>query len=134
MLYALNTEFEVSQSVKVCIGERMTDEVLIPSSTMTFFAIRNGVVFHPQHIETAIESWTDESLCLASPFEQEIAFWSLGDKSAQFAVNGQVIILPAAGTATVCLPRTQGSIPDEFFAENYLEEPDIDVTNCALPY
>ena len=134
VLYALNTEFEVSQSIKVCIGESMTEEVLIPPSTMTYFAIRKGVVFHPQHIETAIELWTDEECSFASSLEQEIMFWNLGDKSAQFTVNGQATSLPANGGATVRLPRIQGSIPDEFFAENYLEEPDIDVTNCALPY
>ncbi len=101
---------------------------------MTYFAIRKGVVSHPQHIETAIELWTDDACRFASPFEQEIVFWNLGDKSAQFTVNEQAMSLPANGTATVHLPCTQGSIPDEFFTENYLDEPDINVTNCALPY
>jgi len=134
VLYALNTEFEVSQSVRVCLDGKMTGEFIIPPSSMAFFAVRNGLVLHPQHIETAIEAWTDDTCKFASPFEQDVAFWNLADAPCKLAINGQPASVPASGKALFHLLRTQGAIPDEFFAEDYLEEPDIDVTNCTLPY
>ncbi|MBP5641249.1 MAG: hypothetical protein J6X55_17365 [Victivallales bacterium] len=134
VLYALNTEFEVSQNVHVCIDDSKTGETTIPPSTMTFFAIRNGIVLHPEHIETAIESWTDGECLLASPYEQDITVWNLENQPKSVSLNGQTATIPPKGTATFRMPRTPGKIPAEFLAQDYLEEPDINITNCRLPY
>ena len=134
VLYALNTEFDVTQSVKVVVDGATAPEATIPASSMGVFFIRNGLVIHPELKETAVVSWDDTACTFVSLAEQKLTIANTTAKEATLTLNGAKVTIPANGVATVDCAEAHGNLPADLFAKDYMVEPPLVVTDTRLPY
>ena len=134
VLYALNTEFDVTQSVKVVVDGVATTEMSIPASSMGVFFIREGLVIHPELKETAMTAWNGGTCTLVSMADQKVTIANTSAVEVPLTLNGSMVVVPAKGTASVACAEAHGDLPDELFAKDYMAEPPLVVTDTRLPY
>lgn len=134
VIYALNTEYDISQNIRVMLNGNLTGEFSVSPSTMGILFAKNGIVIHPQFPETSLDAWKDEDATVSCLFEQDLELANTASAPATIRINGKALNIPAASTIKLHIPPTQGTISDEFFAPDYLEEPFLNPKNIRLPY
>lgn len=133
-VYAMNTEFDISQNIRIEYKGRISRELSIPPSAMRIAVIKHDVLLSPERIEWRLEAWNDGKCELALIEKQNVALENLGEDILSFEINGREVKLTAGRMAFVECEKNQGSIEDEFFSEDYPEEPDFIPSNTIVPY
>lgn len=138
VLYALNTEFDVSQNVRIWKDGAISGEFNIAPSTMGVFFVRGTTIIHPEHPETDVESWAledcRERIFLTSLFEQQLYVCNLGKRENTLGINNSTIVLAPEDKGILKCQKRIAHGMEEFFKEDYLEEPWLDVKDTRLPY
>ncbi|MBR4221715.1 MAG: hypothetical protein IKR81_11190 [Victivallales bacterium] len=134
VLYALNTEFDVTQSVKVMVDGVAAEEATIPASSIGVFFIREGLVIHPELKETAVTAWNGGACTLVSLADQKVAIANTTAVEVPLTLNGATVVVPANDTATIACAEAHGDLPNDLFTKDYMVEPPLVVTDTRLPY
>jgi len=139
LLYILNTEFEVSQAVRVYVSGTVSDEITVPPNEMkTVYIIDDSLLICPESKDSEIHS------IAAGEDSIDIGFYSLGiqdvkvinisDKNYRFSLNGIVLKLPREKTATLKCPARYNPDKADFYSKNFLSEPEIKLQTAKLFY
>ncbi len=138
VIYALNTEFDVSQNVRVWRPDGISAEYAVAPSSLAVFYLAGDLLLHPSGPESDV--YPEEGPAGVKAFrvpglaDQTVACHNFGAGAVRVRLNGQDVEVPPH--SAVAAPCRRLVLPgrEEFYAADYLEEPWVDVKNTRLPY
>ena len=138
VVYALNTEFDVSQNVRVWRPDGISAEYAVAPSSLAVFYLAGDLLLHPSGPESDV--YPEDGPAGVRAFrvpglvDQTVACHNFDDGAVRVRLNGQDVEVPPH--SAVAAPCRRLVIPgrEEFYAADYLEEPWVDVKNTRLPY
>ncbi len=119
IMYLLNTETDSSQSIKVWLDGKVSQEINIAASDFQLIYIIDGVMVAPECRNTRLYSVKQENESLGLEFyclqDQKMKVCDLNDKDRIVLLNGSV---------DFCAKRIEPEM-EEFYASDFMNEPDI---------
>ena len=139
VIYALNSEFDVSQNIRIWRRGAVTPEYAVAPSSLAVFYLAEDLLLHPSGPESDVYPEEAASVGLRAfrvpgLADQAVACHNSSECAARVCVNGQEFDVPPQSSVAVQCRRLVIPGREEFYAPDYLDEPWLEVKNTRLPY
>ncbi len=133
IIYALNSEFDLSQNLRIWLGGEVSPEFSLPPSELGIFYLLDRVLLHPLDKNCQVRR-EGSALIVYSLNTQGMAMVNLGQTDAVLTLNGESCHLSPGEFRQVTVLAQCEPGKEEFSAEDYLQEPYLTVIDTKLPY
>lgn len=139
IIYALNTEVDVSQSVRVWLSGKITGEIAVPPNEMkVIYIVGNAIVLCPESMNFKIHSLQSSGEKISIGFfnleKQQAEIFNLSDKTVNISLNDVCLKMQPGKSGTLKCLRKVDAARREFYVKNFLTEPKIKFFGGKLPY
>lgn len=138
LIYMLNTEFDVSQPVRVWLSGKVSNEMIIPPNEMRIACVIGPVVVCPESKDFEVHSIAEKNgtldFGLYSLAKQFVEVCNLSPKPLTVRIKGACLKLKSGGFGKIGHPRKINRERQTFYTEDFLAEPEIKTKNTRLPY
>ena len=139
-IYLLNTEYDTPHFVDLWIDGRICPRILVEPTEMNVVYLHQGIALAPDDRAVEIEKWkvgkTGHTVSLFCRRDMTVRLFNLGGCAQKVEINGTAVSVAAGGEAT--LPVAMRADPEraEFYAADFLEEPETPLAqgDLATPY
>jgi hypothetical protein len=140
ILYILNTEFDVSQMVKIWLSGEMTEEIIVPPNEMRVVYIIDSLIVAPESRNSeiySIEKNQNENKIIIEFYnfeKQLIEVFNLSCADLSVSINGSLSEIEPGKTGKIECERRINPEQQKFYEKDFLSEPEIELKNTKLPY
>ena len=131
VVYLLNTDPDAAATAALWVRGRETQPFPVPANSLRIAYLCGKLIMVPEDPCLDLASWQAERgrhvFVFTNLHEQEMDVYNLGPSAVHLRVNGRSRRCPAAGAARFTLPARADPSRRKFFADDFLEEPDV---NC----
>ncbi len=130
VIYMLNTDPDVDYPAKLWLRGNRTGAFTIPANELRLAYLFGDLVLVPEQKTVDLASWKHgkkrDDFKFFNSVEQQFDVFNTGDKPREVTVNGQTVSCEPHDHATVKAGKEVDPSRKEFFADDFLVEPEVD--------
>jgi hypothetical protein len=138
VIYLLNTDPDCPAVARLWLHGRLTESFTLPANELRVAYVRELVTVIPESKMTDLARWSARGsrheLELFSLGSQKLEIHNAGAACLTLRVNGRTHVCPPGRATVVRLARRVDLTRKEFFAKDFLKEPELDYQPAGLPY
>ena len=129
VVYLLNTDLSGDALARLWVRGRMTQEFTVPAGDMRLAYQCGEVLFLPEKKCVDLSAWrisqSKHSIKLFSACDQEVEVHNVGKRKVSVSLNGLRCACPPGERRLINLKKRVDPKRKEFFAADFLQEPDV---------
>lgn len=137
-IYLLNTEYDTPHLADLWIAGKVCRRLLIEPTAMNVVYRKGSLALASDDRGVEIESWehlgAEEHIALFCRKDIVVRAFNLSDQSQALNINGGHITLAPGAEEAVAVVKRIDPAREEFFAPDFLQEPEVAWTGSELPY